>query len=150
MKDVVELKSCILKSVIEKKLGQAKLLFDLMHERFWRMDSENRDSLIVRKINNPEKVGEVRKGHARRVRGGHVPSSSQKATFKIGLKNEGLYVDFPTALKKCKNPAQLRDWFRKEKDRLMKLKYDHIFNGDENGELLQINWHEVSSGLVGY
>jgi len=147
-----ELQTCILKSVLEKKLSAAKVLFDSMHERFLRVDLAKRDIVILDKINNPREFEENTKPGWKRDSGGVRTRNSQQKKAKIVMPAPlnnlpvAIYGHFPAGLTNCKSNTELKDWYRKEKDRIMKIKYDQLFDGKFT--TADIDWDNVSKKIV--
>jgi len=156
LKDARELRMSILNSVLEKKLSVTKELADSVDAQFILAAQTDRDAKIVSEVNIGEAregagIGEpgFRRGRGRGGRGGYFGRLRAQKKRSTDSPTPGCEA-VPQTLMACANSVQVRDWFRKESERIRRMKYEQIFDEQETFTVKDVDWNDVSAKLVGW
>jgi len=152
IKDLTELQSCILKTVLEKRLAEAKDMCEEIEASF-RNDHTERDAKILEEVNNPQTKDNIKEGGLRRS-SGRGRGSKKRTTFRSSssIPNDVLklpaFDDMSVALRECKSSVEVRKWYKRECERSEKVKYEQIFDEEGTFTVDDVDWNVVSAKLV--
>jgi len=118
------LQSCILKTVLEKRLAEAKDICEEIEASF-RNDHTERDAKILEQVNSRNS------------------SSIPNDVLKLPA-----FDDLSMALRECKSSVEVRKWYKRECEQIEKVKYEQIFDEEGTFTVDDVDWNAVSAQLV--